>query len=437
MLRKIICLMVMVVSVATQAQIIHGRRVRTSTDSLIHILTDTMTFNTNDTVFIGDATMADLLNPPAFHRPESELIHIMPRQRFCFNVVMDVELNFGGSSTRYAGLFINTTEGYIGFTRPRPAEADNVLFPEIEDFNFTVISYKLGKIYMYHNQKASGDEPIQHLVSTQNTEAHDYAPGNLLTSGPLYNKQQTHHFCDGQLRATLYKQEDLPTTWYLYNKDFEHRHSMPTGLQVQKYIGGWGIGLVQTSKGKFIIMQRTSGNMQVTIKHIQPTVQCFDPSQFKLMEQEFYQKTTDETNEEEAKINRDEGRIGDMDCCQAEARAIINFRRENVRLQRENNRVAQSGNLMQDRAAQKAMLSAMDPSRVVEGDILTLKENICMANCKGQTDKVACLRNSLSIMQAAKAQMEQLDGMHYNAVELIARKSRILMDAHQRAGGCN
>ncbi len=398
-----------------------------------------------DTVYLmSPAEMTEVMRLPVFRRPESELIHIMPHQRYHFNVVMDVELNFGGTS-RYAGLFFNTTDGYIGFTPPQPIEARDVLFPEIEDFTLTVISYKLGKIYTYRNRKASGEAPMQHLVSTSNTENHDYFDGNLMVSAPISNKNVTRNFCNGQYRGTLYKQDGLQTVWYLYSDEFGNHRTMPSSVQIQKYIGGWGVGFVQTSKGKFIVMEKSgNGSSYVRVVDIRPTIESFDPSDYKLMEQEFLTKGNQHLNEERENIARDEAKIAHHDHCQSEEMAIIQYRKANLERQERNLQISQSGNLIQNRDAQGVYLSLMDPLIKVDGEILETRLSICQSEYSLQqhpgdqrlSGKISCKRQLLSRLEQAKEQMQQIDHQYSNIVEANGRKARILMQVQAR-GGCD
>lgn len=440
MLRKYFFLILIAISFSARSQIIHGNRVLTYTDSILlgyYLHQDTIPY-------VSDQTMTEIMRIPAFDRPESELIHITPQQRYTFNVEMDVELYFGGTS-RFAGLFFNTRDGYIGFTRPRPVESVNVLLPEIEDFDFTVISYKLGKIFMYHNQKASGDEPIQHLVSTSNTENHDYLEGNLMTSAPLTNKGYSENFCEGQYNATCYKQEGLPTTWFIYGDQFDGHRPMPSEMQIQKYIGGWGIGFIQTSKGKFIIMEKSgNGPNVVRVKSISQVIETFDPSGFKLEEQSYYNKMEENFTNEATDIENDASKIANDDHCRSEQMAIINFRKENLERQQDSLHRSQSGNFLDNRGAQSAFLSQMNPINTIEGEILGTKLSICQSEYALEqhsgdatlSQRVSCLQQLLSRLIQTKSQMEQIDREYPNIVEANGRKARLLMQVHAEAG-CN
>ncbi|MFT3933146.1 MAG: hypothetical protein QM726_05960 [Chitinophagaceae bacterium] len=384
-------------------------------------------------------TTAQLIHAPILRSADQEH-RIIPRQQFCFDVMMEVELNFG-SLSRLTAVFINTTDGYIGYTRPSRGGSINVLMPETEDFTFTVISYKMNNIYMYHNHKASRGEGIDHLVSTSNTEQQDYVEMNNITAAPLSRKTERRSYVYGTMNAQAYKRSDEPTIWYINTADY--RTVLPPTLQVQKLIGAFGVGIIQTDFGPFILCERTNLSSYTKITNIERCHVCFDPSNYKLMEADFYAKGLESLRAETEKINRDEAAIQSHRHCQSEEMEVINFRRENVRVQEENLRRAQQGNLMQDRGAQKAFMGTANPLIVVKQSQLEAKVKICsiqsaMAEHPGDGSyqhKLDCAQQQLASLQTIEARMVQIDQQYTNVAEAAARKSQLLMQVY--AQNCN
>ncbi len=385
--------------------------------------------------------VTELMHAPVLTRTEDQ-IHIVPHQQFCFDVMMDVELNFGGVS-RETAVFLNTTDGYIGYTPPSRGGAINIIMPEVESFAFTVVSYKLGNVYMFRNQKASRGDDIDHILSTSNTEAHNYQEENMLAAAPLSRKTERREYCNGNMRATAYKRSDENTTWFIYGGDYDTHHVMPQTLTVLKYVGAFGVGIIQTDWGAFIVTERQMGSSYTVIKNIERVHVCFDPSEFKMAEQDYYNKAGQDLDAESSKIDQDEAEISHHDHCQSEEMDLINFRRQNVQAQRGNLQTAQSGNLLQNTAAQRGMLGMMDPSTMVQESILQTKINICNIehdmslhpDDASLQDRLDCNNRLLGQLQEAKTQMDQIDHQYPNPAEAIARKSRLMLTVQSQ--GCN
>ncbi len=358
---------------------------------------------------------------------------ISPNQQFCFDVMMEVELNVGGTSL-FTAVFINTTDGYVGYTKPTTGGAINILLPEIESFSFTIMSYKLGNVYMYHNRRASHGNGIDHLVTTSNTELRDYSATNNLTAAPLIRKNERRSYVYGTMNGQAYKRSDETTVWYINTADY--RSVLPSTLQAQKFLGALGVGIVQTDYGPFILCERTNGHSYTRITNIERCHTCFDPTGFKLLEAGFYSKELENLRAESDKINREEAAIQHHTHCQTEELAVIAFRRENVKIQEENLRKAQQGNLMQDKSAQKAMLGAADPLISVRQSQLEAKVNICaiqhgLSEHPGDAslqNKLACAQQRLSTLQQAEASMSQIDRQYSNVVEAKMHKEQLLME---------
>ncbi|MGG9960435.1 hypothetical protein [Ferruginibacter sp. SUN106] len=364
---------------------------------------------------------------------------IVPRQQFCFDATIEIELFYGGRRSISTCLFLNSTDGYIGYTTPGPGGAINVLMPEIENFSFSIINFKMSNVYFYHNQKGNNNQLV-HVVSTSNTDSHEYQMTNLLTSAPLARKSERRTYCEGSAEALAYKRSDEPTTWFLYGDRF------PASIQAQKFFGAFGVGVVRTDQGNYIVMERTAGTSYTVIKRITKERVCFDPSGYKMSEADFYTKRAADLVAEREKINRDEAAAQDSRRCVAEKMDLINFRREQLRIQEENLRRSQSGNLLQNRTAQKGMLDMMDPIASVQMGILQAKIGICNAqedaadnpgHAAADAEKINCLNQQITILQRAESEMHAADARYAaNIAQALVEKSRIYMTA-LRTAGCN
>lgn len=388
-----------------------------------------------DTTRIGfNAARAEAIDAPILRGNGQGMTLVPNRQQFCFDLEMDVELNFGGRISREVAVFINTTDGYLGYTTPSAGGPISDLIPEVESFRFTVMSFKLGNIYTYFNQK--GNNGIQHLVSTSNTDAHETQINGLLGASPMNRKSDYRTYCDGKARALAYKRDDGPTVWYFYGDRF------PPTLTVQKFLGAFGVGVARTDAGTFMVMELLMGHNHTTIKHIERRRVCFDPTAFKMQEADFYAKGAVRLQEEEQKINEAQDQAARAECCVAERMAEVNFRRENLRTQQENLRRSQQGNLVQDAGAQRAMIGMMDPLISVRGGILSTQTSICatrFALSRGRSrdgGKIGCLTQLLSDLRQCQSQMEAIDRRVTNIAQAMAEKSRLYSAVASR-GGCN
>lgn len=382
-----------------------------------------------DSALFFQQGVSELLHAPILRSTQQEF-HIVPHQNFCFDVLMEVELNFG-SGSRYTALFLNLTDGYIGYTQPQPGGAINVLMPEVESFSFTVISYKLRNIYMYHNQKISGEGyNIEHLVSTSNTDASNYEAAYALTGSTLSRKTERRSYCSDQMIGTAYKANG-PTVWYISGGDNNNNHWTPATLQVQKIIGAWGVGLIQTDAGPMIVLEQNSGRVYTRVISITNIHDCFDPNPFKLMESDFYTKMRQNINDETVRIQKDADNIDSDDPCYGEKMQEIQFRRDQQQVQQQQLQRAQSGNLLQNNTAQAGMLSFMDPETSVQAGILSAKSSLCTvlnpkaSNRSIDMDKANCLRSTISTLEQTLSQMQQIDRQYSNPTEALVRKNQL------------
>jgi hypothetical protein len=212
---------------------------------------------------------------------------------------------------------------------------------------------------------------------------------------------------------------------------------------VQKFLGGFGVGVIKTDAGVYMVMELGLGRNYTVIKHIERRTVCFNPEAFKLQEADFFAKRTADLQQEQVKINADEAEAQRAPCCIAERMAQINFRREQLRVQQDNLRNGQRGNLIQDRVAQKGMMDTMDPLPIVQGSILATRTSICTAQFYMSRDparggqKVSCLNGQLSALQIAESQMRAVDQQYSTDIaRALVEKSRIYSGL-MRQPSCN
>lgn len=372
---------------------------------------------------------AQLLHAPIL-QGTSQGINIVPRQQYCFDATVEIELFYGGRRSLGCCLFLNTTDGYIGYTTPSVSGAINMIIPEVESFSFTVINFKMNNVFMYRNQKGKNDQLI-HLVSTSNTDSHEYQMTNLLTASPLSRKSERRTYCEGSAEALAYKRTDEPTTWFLYGDRF------PATLQAQKFLGAFGVGVVHTDQGNFIVMERTAGANYTVIKRITKERLCFDPSNYKMAEADMYAKRAEQLAAEREKINRDEVSVQNSGVCVSEKMELINMRRAQLQIQEDNLRKSQSGNLLQNRVAQKGTLDMMDPLATVQMGQLQAKIGICTArndmarfpnHATEDIPRIQCLTDQLAALQRAETEMRAAETRYAaNMAQALAEKSKIYM----------
>ena len=392
------------------------------------------------TMFAFNQAMSQAINAPILRGNSQGATIYAVRQSFCFDLTIDIDMFFGGHTSRQTTLFINTVDGYIGYTMPSAGGPITELIPEVENFTFTVVSFKLGNVFMYHNQKASRGFGIDHLVSTSNSDAHELQVNNTLVGQLFTKKGQVTRYCDGKASAVSYKIDGQQSEWAI------NGHQYPQTFKVEKFLGLFGVGIIRTNAGIFTIMELKSGTSDVTIKRIERRSVCFDPSGFKMQESDFYAKAAANLQATRDKINRDEEQAQRATCCIPERMNEIALRREQLRINEENLRKAQQGNLMQDKVAQKGMLDLMDPLAMVQGSILSTKTSICALNygmaqhpetAAAGSVKLACLNQQLSMLTTAESQMRAAEVTYAgNIARVTAEKSKIMM-TYMRQGGCN
>lgn len=381
------------------------------------------------TLATWNITRAQLVHTPILLNTSVGTTIVPVRQRFCFDMAIDIELFYGGANSMKTCLFINSTDGYIGYTPLLRDGPINMLMPEVEAFQLTIVSYKMKNIYHYFNRKPSRSSEIQHWVSTSNTETHDYQMVNMLTSEPLDRKIERRRYIEGNAEALSYKTHFGPTVLFMYGDRY------PATLTVQKYIGLFGVGVVKTDAGVYVMMEMQNGANYTAIKHIEKAMVCFDPTNFKMQEAEFYASRNEDLEKERIKIERAEAIARNASTCSAERMAEVNFKKEQLLIKEENLRISQAGNLQQNVETQNAMTSVMDPLPIVQGSILSTKTKLCQANSSNSAsreEKIACLNHQLSVLMNAESEMRAVNLRYPRDPGMaISKKSTIYMVANR------
>lgn len=367
---------------------------------------------------------------------QTEAITIMPiTQRLCFDKQVNLKLTIPGHVVEQC-MYINTTDGYMGYLPPSTSGGILIdILPEIPDFLFYVIGLK-GNVYSYKNMDG-GNGIIEHWVTTGNTQTHKYVMPLSATSAPLIRKAETRNYCEGKLNARAYKYDGGTATWYVYGERYPER------LHGVRFLGNFGVGYLKTEEGLYLVLEMEDGPNQYRISSIETVYTCFDPAQFKIMEDEFVRKRRLELQKEREKIARDEARANTGNCT-SQKMAVINFRKEQLRIQEENLVVSQQGNTYEEGPSQQAVLGMMDPLVMVQASILTTQVTICNLDVSLQRspssnslqEKISCNRSLLSQLIQLEGQLKAIDiRFAGNGGQAFAEKSKYY--SQHQPGGCN
>ena len=369
-------------------------------------------------------------------RPGAVPMTLVPdRQRFCFDMTLHVEMVYGG--TIQQGVFLNTTDGYIGFEAGKVdgSEPITLIMPELPDFSFMVFGYK-GNAYRYFNRK--NKQGVQeHWVSTSNTNTHKYQLTDALVTAPIERKNIRKLFCGGKANAMAYKLPGQPTVWYIYGDRY------PEKLHIQKYFGGFGVGVIRAEEGVFMVMEVSTGPNRSTIKNIDQAMACFDATGYKIEEDEFIIKRRLELDRERVRIERHAASAQRARTCQSQRIAIVNFEREELRRQEENLTNVTHGNTFQDSVTQNAYTGMMDPLTTVYIGILESELNICEAqealnrgSSESAQQRLACSSSRLARLTVLQQQMRALDTQYASQPGMaLGKKAQLLLE--EMRNSCN
>jgi hypothetical protein len=393
-----------------------------------------------DTLNFGPGGLPELMRAPVLTGQSQSAIIVPQRMEFCFNKEIDLKMQVGGRQLEQT-TYLDVEKGLTGVLPPTLGGGADIM-PELEHFNFTVMSMK-GNIYIYKNNK--GKNGIEHRVMTGNTQTYLYqSPERQAagSAGPLVRKAENRSYCGGRIMAQAYKYDGGMSTWYLYGSRF------PTELHTVKYLGAFGVGYLYCQEGVYLIMELSFSNNFVRISDIYNMHTCFNPSEFVVMEDQMQSKAQEDLARERAKNEEDAAKVtGD---CVAEKMAVINFKKAMTDKQAETLRKVQGGNMYNDTAAQRAMLSMNDLEDNCQLSILEVQQRICGARAEmvkypdravNLGNKINCLNDQVRMLQDVLARMQAIDrqfpGGGTNLARANMEKGRIYYQVMNTAPHCD
>lgn len=368
-------------------------------------------------------------------------------QKLCFDKKVRIKSMISSGPVEQC-MYINTVKGYIGIIPPQRGGSG----PELCDiktddpkFLFYVLGLK-GNVYTFKNAEKNGT--IEHWVTTGNTQAHQAnltgPPGNYT----VHKKSERRGYCGDKIKTWAYKYDNprlndsvgqaSSPVYFLFGKTFPEEINVSSN----KYIGNFGVGYQFTDKGLYIIMEMESGSYGCKITELEEVSVCFDPVPFKIAEDDFFLKASAGIQKERDKIARDEARVGDD--CVSQKMAVIEFRKEQVRLQEARLYTSQQGNIYQDPVAQQAMAQMMDHAAMTKQMILDNEVKICQAERRlSQTSnqssrdryqqRISCLGSQNSQLRSLEAQLKALDIQYASEPgKAFAEKSKKFMQGLPR-----
>ncbi|MEI2738542.1 MAG: hypothetical protein V9F01_07140 [Chitinophagaceae bacterium] len=369
---------------------------------------------------------------------EATAVTITPTgQKLCFDKRVKIKSILSSGPVEQC-MYINTRDGYIGLLPPSRTGGDLCdIKTEDERFNFLVIGLK-GNAYTFKNTRKNGR--IEHFVSTGNTQAHQLTmPSNSLQT--IHKKTERRDYCGDKIKTWAYK-HDNPTSpvYFIFGKQFPDEINISTS----KYIGYSGVGYQFTDKGLFIIMEMESSSFTCKITELEEASICFDPAPFRIAEDEFYTQAFLSLQQERDKIAADEARANSGDCV-SQKMAVINFRKEQLRMQGVRLTTSQQGNVYQDLATQQAMGQMLDHAAITKQMMLENEVKICQAERRVEQtssetsrqryqQRISCLRSQNGQLQNLEVQLKALDVQYASEPgKAFAEKSKLFMQQMPRA----
>ncbi|SIO52163.1 hypothetical protein [Chitinophaga niabensis] len=366
---------------------------------------------------------AAVKNAPVLTGHSEPRIIVPHEQPLCFPFEFDLKINIPGKTVEQA-MFINSNTGVIGYLPPAEGGLVNMLFPELADFSFYIMSLK-GNTFHYSTRKGKNNI-IEKWVSTGNTNTDPYRMATIDVSRPadLQRKGVTAPYCNGTMTAMAYRFASSPDmTWYLYGDRF------PEKLHPRKFLGNFGVGYLYTDEGLYIVTEIQASSYSCRVTDILIMNTCLNTSEFKVMEDEYVRGQTIALQKEKEKLESQSV----SGPCASEQAILLTFRKEQQRKKEEALRGAGTGNIHQNINAQKSMLSMMDPLALVQENILSAKVSICKIQhapraTSRSTARLSCLTNRLSTLMRLEAQMRALDAQYVNEPgKAYAEKSKLYM----------
>lgn len=356
---------------------------------------------------------------------------IVPHEQpLCFNMEFDLKITTPAKMAEQC-MFVNASTGVIGLLPPHTDGLVNILFPELADFSFQVMSMT-GNAYHYHNNKGKNNT-IEKWVTTGNTDHDPYRQMAGMFSGTvdLQRKNLTETYCNGRMRATAYRFSTQPDmTWFLFGDRY------PEKIHPRKFLGNLGVGYLQADEGLFVITEFRTTGYSCRVTNLEVTNACLNTAEFKEQESEFQNQQAANNRKEMDKLEKAADNVSGP--CAAERLDLINFKKEQVYKREEALRQARASNVHQPNSeAQRSMASLMDPLVVVQENILSTKAEICRAehgSAKAR-EKLGCLNTQLSQLMRLEEELRALDARHANEPgRALLEKSKHYMQNKPR--GC-
>lgn len=352
-------------------------------------------------------------------------------QKLCFDKRIKIKSSLSSGPVEQC-LYLNTKDGYVGILPPLTTGGDLcAIKTEDEKFTFFVIGLK-GNAYTFKNTKKNGH--IEHLVSTGNTQSHQLSmPSNSVQT--IHRKTERRGYCGDKIKTWAYK-HDNPSSpvYFIFGKQFPAEINVSTS----KYIGYSGVGYQFTDKGLFIIMEMESNSFGCKITELEEVAICFDPAPFKIAEDEFYTKALLSLQQERNKIAADEAKVGSSDCA-SQQMAVINFRKEQLRVQGVRLNTSQQGNSYQNLPVQQALGQMIDHAAAAKQMILENEVKICQAERRAEQSnnetsrqkyqqRISCLRSQNGQLQNLEVQLKALDIQYATEPgKAFAEKAKLFM----------
>ncbi len=356
-------------------------------------------------------------------------------QRICFDKKMKIKTITSRGPAEIC-VFINTKIGLIGYTALKPG-SDPVcdIKPELSDFTFGIIGLK-GNVYNYRNNKKKNE--MEHWVQTSNSTNYQYEFGTISSSVQLRKKTERRDYCGGKVKAQLYKVDGQPQEWFLFGKEFPDAITM----EPKKFLGQFAVGYQYSDKGLFIIMQMTGTGIESKILELEDVETCFDPSPFKVFEDEQLKKMTESIEREREKIARDEAKAEKYAACGSKKVILNNYQKEALNRQEENLRNSQQGNTMQNVNTQQAQANLMNYDDNIQTMIYETELKLCRTEQQqsekpsdSRQQKIQCLNRQLAAQQGVKARYQALNSsLSGQPGKLFSEKAKLMM---QGMVGCD
>lgn len=360
---------------------------------------------------------SSMLNVPYLSRstPSPDLLI---NQRFHFDKKMVVKLELSAGQISHLCIWLNTTDGYMGILPITTGGSSPIvdILPELSDFVFSIIGMN-GNVYRYYNAEGKRGS-IEKWVSSFNTESYKFEYTYPVVSSVLRNKNQPGNYFNGQVTGAKAYMFDGGTA-----KLFLYGNSYPQNIHVQKIFGNFGVGYLRATEGTYLIFETQNFETSFKIKSIETNFASFTPSDYKLVEDVYFQKRSAEFEKEEEKIARDEAKINSGDCI-TERTHELNWRKQLIRQQKTNLLLGTTGNLYQDKEAQKAVFAQMDPLITVQSSIYTAKISLCntrasLSRYPGDASlnrTIACLQTAIVNLEQVEARLHAIDLQYANDI---------------------